>query len=58
MATFTYTGEGVRIFPTISVVVKPGEKFEAPDDFSAVDVTPIKSKSNPKNEESENGSTK
>ena len=53
MATFTYTGEGVRIFPTISIVVKPGEKFEAPDDFSAVDVTPIKSKSNPKNEESE-----
>lgn len=53
MATFIYNGEGVRIFPTISKIVEPGEKFEAPDDFSAVDVTPVKSKSNPKNEESE-----
>lgn len=44
MASFTYTGEGERVFPTISVVVQSGEKFEAPDDFSAVDVTPAKTK--------------
>ena len=40
MATFTYNGPDERIFPTISVVVQPGESFEAPDDFSATDVTP------------------
>lgn len=44
MASFTYSGSDERVFPTISVVVKPGEKFEAPDDFSAVDVTPNKTK--------------
>lgn len=51
MATFIYNGEGERTFPTISLVVKPGEKFEAPDDFSAVDVAPAKS--NPKTKENE-----
>ena len=40
MASFTYTGSDERVFPTISQVVKPGDKFDAPDDFSAVDVTP------------------
>ena len=39
MATFTYNGSDERVFPTIATVVKPGESFEAPDDFSAADVT-------------------
>jgi hypothetical protein len=37
---FTYTGSDERTFPSISVTVKPGDSFDAPDDFSATDVTP------------------
>lgn len=44
MASFTYNGSDEREFPTISIVVKPGEKFDAPEDFSAPDVTPSKTK--------------
>ena len=40
MATFTYNGLDERVFPSISVIVQPGESFEAPDDFSVADVTP------------------
>jgi len=43
MASFTYTGEDERSFPTISTTVEPGDKFDAPDDFSAPDVSPSKS---------------
>jgi hypothetical protein len=32
---FTYTGEDVRIFPTLGITVKKGDEFDAPDDFSA-----------------------
>jgi hypothetical protein len=39
MATFTYNGPDERVFPTISVTVKPGDSFEAPDDFSVADVS-------------------
>ena len=53
MASFTYNGSDEREFPTISVVVKPGDTFDAPDDFSANDVTPTKAKPTPKTEESE-----
>jgi hypothetical protein len=40
MATYRYTGNDDREFPTISVTVKAGETFEAPSDFSANDVVP------------------
>lgn len=32
---FTYIGEDERIFPTLGITVKKGDKFDAPDDFSA-----------------------
>jgi hypothetical protein len=47
MATFTYTGSDERVFPSISVVVQPGDTFEAPDDFSAANVSPKSTKSKP-----------
>lgn len=50
MASFTYKGEDERVFPTISLVVKPGDKFDAPDDFSAPDVIPNKTKTTPTKE--------
>jgi hypothetical protein len=42
MATFTYTGEEIRTFPTLGVTVSKGDKFDAPDDFSAPFVVPTK----------------
>ena len=36
---FTYTGTDERTFPSIAVTVNPGDSFDAPDDFSAPDVT-------------------
>jgi hypothetical protein len=42
MATFTYKGEDERVFPTIGITVKAGDKFEAPSDFDAPDVLQVK----------------
>ena len=42
MATFTYNGEYEIVFPSIAVTVKPGDTFEAPADFVAHNVTPVK----------------
>ena len=42
MATFTYKGEGERVFPSIGVTVKSGDSFEAPSDFDAPDVLQVK----------------
>jgi hypothetical protein len=42
MATFTYKGEGERVFPSIGVTVKSGDSFEAPSDFDAPDVIQVK----------------
>jgi len=42
MATFTYRGEGERVFPSIGVTVKSGDSFEAPSDFDAPDVLQVK----------------
>ena len=39
MTTFTYNGEEERVFPTLGITVKKGEKFEAPDNFSALNVS-------------------
>jgi len=36
---FTYNGTDERVFPSLSIVVKPGDSFEAPDDFSATNVS-------------------
>lgn len=32
---FTYIGEDTRTFPTLGITVSKGDKFDAPDDFSA-----------------------
>ena len=37
---YKYNGTDERVFPSLGVVVKPGEEFEAPENFSAPDVTP------------------
>lgn len=42
MATFTYKGEGERVFPTLGLTLKSGDTFEAPSDFDAPDVIQIK----------------
>ena len=52
MAKFTYTGSDERVFPSISIIVEPGDTFEAPDDFSAANVSPA-SKPKPTPQESE-----
>jgi hypothetical protein len=44
---FTYNGTDERVFPSLAIVVQPGDSFEAPDDFSAANVsapkaTPVK----------------
>jgi hypothetical protein len=37
---YIYNGTDERVFPSLGVVVKPGEEFEAPDNFVAANVTP------------------
>jgi len=39
MASYTFTGDSVREFPTLVLTVKPGDTFDAPDNFVAADVT-------------------
>jgi len=43
MATYTYEGHDERTFPSISTTVKPGDTFEASDNFVAHNVNPSKS---------------
>lgn len=35
---YKYNGTDERVFPSLGVVVKPGDEFEAPENFVAVDV--------------------
>jgi len=44
MASYTYTGDAVREFPTLVLTVKPGDTFDAPADFTAADVVPASGK--------------
>lgn len=37
---YRYTGTDSRVFPTLSIVVKPGDEFEAPDNFDVPNVVP------------------
>lgn len=52
MPTFIYNGEDERTFPALGVTVKPGDTFEAPDDFSAANVA-LKTKNKPVKETGE-----
>jgi hypothetical protein len=42
MASFTYTGEDERVFPTLGITVNQGDKFDAPEGFSAENVSATK----------------
>jgi len=44
MASYTYTGEGARDFPTLVLTLNPGDTFDAPADFVAADVVPASGK--------------
>jgi hypothetical protein len=33
----TYKGTDERVFPTLGITVKPGDEFDAPDDFTHPD---------------------
>ena len=48
MAKFRYTGTDERVFPTLGIVVKAGEEFDAPENFKAADVVPTDAKVAPK----------
>jgi len=37
---YKYTGSDTRVFPTLSLVVKPNEEFEAPENLDLPDVAP------------------
>jgi hypothetical protein len=37
---YKYTGTDSRVFPTLGIVVKPGDEFEAPDKFEVPNVVP------------------
>lgn len=38
MATYKYTGEDDREFPTLGLTVKAGDTFDAPSDFVSYNV--------------------
>jgi len=44
MASYTYTGDAVREFPTLVLTLNPGDTFDAPADFTAADVVPASGK--------------
>ena len=44
MASYTYTGDAVREFPTLALTLNPGDTFDAPADFIAADVVPASGK--------------
>ena len=44
MASYTYTGDAVREFPTLVLTLNPGNTFDAPADFTAADVVPATGK--------------
>jgi len=44
MMKYKYNGTDERVFPSIGVTVKPGDEFDAPEGFVAVDVTSASAK--------------
>jgi hypothetical protein len=42
MAKYTYIGEDTRTFPTLGITVTKGDEFDAPDDFSAHNISSTK----------------
>lgn len=44
MSQFQYNGESERVIASLGIVVNQGDKFEAPEDFSAYDFLPVNAK--------------
>jgi len=44
MATYQFTGDQETIFPSLGVMVKPGDTFDAPDGIVASNLTLASSK--------------
>jgi hypothetical protein len=47
MTKYTYIGEDTRTFPTLGITVTKGDEFDAPDDFSAHNVSKKTTKATP-----------
>lgn len=43
-----YTGTDERVFPTLGITAKPGDEFDAPEDFVAPNVEAAKGSVAPK----------
>lgn len=43
---YKYTGTDERVIPSLGIVVKPNEEFEAPENFVAAEITPVGAKPN------------
>jgi hypothetical protein len=41
---YKYTGTDERVIPSLGIVVKPNEEFEAPENFVAAEITPVGAK--------------
>ena len=41
---YKYNGSDVRVFPTLGITVKPGDEFEAPENFDVPNVVPTGAK--------------
>lgn len=37
---YKYNGTDERVFPTLGIIVQPGDEFEAPDDLNVPNVVP------------------
>jgi hypothetical protein len=37
---YKYNGTDERVFPTLGIIVKPGDEFEAPDNLDVPNVVP------------------
>jgi hypothetical protein len=44
---FQYNGADERTFPSIAITVQPGDTFDAPEDFSATNVSPVTKSTKP-----------
>lgn len=47
MATYLYSGDEVREFPTLKLTVKPGDTFESVDEIISADVSLASKKPTP-----------
>ena len=52
---YRYIGTDARVFPSLGLVVKPGDEFEAPDNFSVADVVLASAKTPTKSPEAKAG---